>query len=272
MVEFRFNFVGVNTADFRRAFAFYTDVFGIRPAAEPSPDEPGSWAMLIAGWDESPVPDAQGLRCELFQRDVEGSDERWWGCHQNVRPCVQVTDLAAAVSELRRRGVSVTSERTDRGWGESIEISAAEDVRWSIAHARSYPAAPGLRTPHLGWVDLWVADMDAQRDYYTEVMGLTAAERSGASVRLEQGPDEPLLFLGPGGERVPVGGQRDSPFEVQPVWMSFETNDIGEARAWLTDHGVPLLEDVTRHDWGGSDLVSRDADGNPLQVVEYHES
>lgn len=102
-------------------------------------------------------------------------------------------------------------------------------------------------------------------------MGLSVDERSASRVRLEQGAGDPLLFIEPGGERGTTEGKHDSPFDMQPVWMSFETPDVTEAAAWLSDHDVPLLQDVTTHDWGGTDITIEDTDGNPLQVVEYHD-
>ena len=63
-----------------------------------------------------------------------------------------------------------------------------------------------------------------------------------------------------------------SPFLKQPVWTSFETPDIDEASNWLIAQKVPLVQDVTSHDWGGKDVVIEDVDGNPIQVVEYHDT
>lgn len=270
MPDFEFNFIGVNAADFSREYAFYTDVLGIRPAEPPPADGPSSWAMLVDGWDDTSAAGSRGLRCELFERDAEPPTEREWGRNQNVRPDVQVSDLDATVAALQDHGVSVTTDPTDAELGESLELATPEGVRWSITQPVARPAGSGLRTPHLGWVELKVADLDAQRDFYTGTLGLSVGGRSATGVRLEQGPGDPLLFLLPGGERVSEGDDR-SPFDVQPVWMSFETTDVTEARVWLADNDRPIVQDVTTHDWGGTDLVTRDADGNPIQVVEYGE-
>lgn len=129
-----------------------------------------------------------------------------------------------------------------------------------------------MRTPHIGWVELKAADLNRQLDFYTQFMGLTVGERSPSRVQLEQGAGNPLLFLEPGGERLTAAGEHGSPFDVQPIWMSFETPDVTEAAAWLTDRGVSLRQDVTVHEWGGKDVVIEDAEGNPLQIVEYTEA
>lgn len=271
MVELTFNFIGVNAADFQRAFVFYTEVLGVRPAKPAPPEVPESWAMLVAGWEESPDPDGRGLRCELFERDIDPPAERWWGRNQNVRPSIQVADLAATQVALRDRGVPFTGAIKETDWGQFVEFQAPDGIRWSLAQTPDLPAGQDLETPFLGWVELKAADVDRQQDFYTRVMGLTVGDRFTSRVRLEQEAGVPRMLLEPSGERVTVEEESDSPFDVQPVWMSFETSDIFEAEAWLTGRDVPLLRDVKSHDWAGTDLLIQDPDGNPLQVVEYHE-
>lgn len=268
MLDLQLNFIGVNAADFQREYAFYTEGLGMRPPQSPPAETPASWAMLVAGWDATPVPGSRGLRCELFERDVAPPAERHWGQNQNVRPSIQVADLQATVAEFEARDVSFTDDRIDPDWGQSIELATPEGVRWSIAQPEKHPTGPGIRTPHIGWVELKVADLSGQREFYTETMGLSDGGRTAAGVRLEQGEGEPFLFLAPGGEPVSKGRDR-SPFDVQPVWLSFETTDITRARAWVSADDRPIVRDVTTHDWGGTDLVTRDPDGNPLQVVAY---
>lgn len=100
-------------------------------------------------------------------------------------------------------------------------------------------------------------------------MGLSVAERSDSRVRLEQGAGDPQLFLEPGGEHESGARTMDSPFLGHPVWMSFETPAITEASDWFDSHDVPLLQEITTHDWAGKDIVVADPEGNPIQVVEY---
>ena len=196
-VEFEFNFIGVNAGHFQRVLRFYTNTLGVQPA-ETDEDADG-WAMLVAGWDESPTADGRGLRCELFQRDIEPPIERWWGRNQNIRPSIQVTDLATVRAELQKRGVPFTGEISETPWGEMIELSTPGDVRWSLARAPDFPSAQGVRTPHIGWTELKAADQNGQVQFYTQIMGLTIGERYDSSVRLEQGAGNPQLFIEPGG-------------------------------------------------------------------------
>lgn len=269
MVDLALNFVGVNAADFGRAFAFYTATLGVDPAAPTPPEDAESWAMLVAGWDDSPVADAHDLRCELFERASDPPDERWWGRNQNVRPAIAVTDLEGTVATLQDRGVPFTGDIEDTDWGRLVEFTAPEGVRWSLATTASGPAGRGVQTPHIGWLELKAADLAAQVDFYTGILGLSVGERSASRVRLEQGAGEPLLFLESGGERVPHGADADAAFDGHPVWTSVETSDVTEAAGWFADNGVTILQEVTTHDWGGTDFAIADPDGNPLQVVEY---
>lgn len=266
MVDLKFNFIGVETADFTRAFRFYTRAMGVEPAAA-SPSE--SWAMLVSGMDETPVTDATGLRCELFEQEGEAPTNRRWGDQQNLRPSIQVRDLQAASEVLHERGVPVGNNVQETRWGQSIELIAPEDVRWSIAHAPEFPAGRGLETPHIGWAELKVVDLERQERFYTEIMGLSTAERSGSCIRLEQGVGEPQLFLEPGGEQEPGARTNESPFLGHPVWMSFETSDLTSTSAWFDSQDVPRLQEITTHDWAGKDIVIEDPEGNPMQVVEY---
>lgn len=272
MVEFAFNFIGVNAGDFEGAFSFYTKTLGVRAAKTALSEDSTSWAMLVEGWDASPTSQGEGLRCELFDREAKPPEERSWGHHQNARPSIHVADLPTIEDTLRGRGVSFASEHSVTEWSRSIEFTAPEAVRWSLAHTPDDPAGPGVETPYLGSVELKTAELEDQRDFYTDVMGLTVGTRSDSRVRLDQGVGKPFLTLEPGGERVTPEGEGDSPFDIQPVWLSFETSDMSEAMGWLTDQGVPLIQDITRHDWGGTDAIIADSDGNPIQVVEYRDS
>lgn len=272
MVEFVFNFIGIPATDFHRAFRFYTDTVGIRPALPNHRGDVDSWAMLVDGWEDSPGLAAKGLRCELFEQEAEAPEERWWGHHQNARPSMLVADIHGSVAALQANGVPFTANVRDTHWGQTIEFTAPEGIRWSLAQTDDLPAAAGVETPYLGYVELKVADLDRQLDFYTNVLGLSVGAEFPSGVHLEQATAAPLLILEHGGESVSGLDDGRSPFAVQPVWLSFETPDIVDAKDWLKANGPSLHRDIETQDWGGSDLIVQDPDGNPLQVVEYHDS
>ena len=58
---------------------------------------------------------------------------------------------------------------------------------------------------------------------------------------------------------------------VASTWLSIEAPDIDQAEAWLRDSGVEVLQGQKFH-LGVmlTDLIVADADGNPVQIVEYH--
>jgi hypothetical protein len=56
---------------------------------------------------------------------------------------------------------------------------------------------------------------------------------------------------------------------LSPSFISFETDNIEPAAAWIKSREVPVVTDITHHEWGGIDLMIADVDGNPVQVVQY---
>ncbi len=247
------NWLGVHVADFAASLRFYTDVLGIH-ASDVKPD----WAFF----------DTTGMTLELFG-GAPPTPDRSWGRGQAVRPSIQVADLPGTMAEMRRRGVDFTGEIERAASREQVEFAAPEGIRWTLAHAPEYPFGAGLHRPHIGWVELKVQRLAQQRAFYSEVLGLRPDVEHGQAV-LRQGPGEPLLFL-------VTGGQRAAPLQVTggllrpapPLMMSFETDDIAQAAAWLRAHEIPLVIGITHRHWGGTDLFIADADGNPIQVVQY---
>jgi len=249
-MDFKLNFLGVTAADFEAAFHFYTNVLGIE-SKHFRPD----WAYL----------ETTGMTCELFLGEVLPDLERSWGRGQAIRPSFQVIDLHRMVSSLRQQGVIFTGNVEKTLWGERIEFAAPGGIRWTLAHAPGYPSSQNLQNPHLGWVEMKVHDLPAQKGFYTDVLGLHSEKGKNSRVIFRQEEDEPLLFLEPGGQPPPA---IQTPHQV-PFFVSFETDHIQKAAAWVKSCEVTILQDVTLQDWGGTDLILTDADGNPIQVVQY---
>ena len=198
-------------------------------------------------------------------RGVLPIPDRSWGRNQTIRPSLQIADLESTVSDLRRKGVEFVGDIERTTWGERIEFTAPEGFRWTLAHASSYPFGSNMRKPHLGWVEMSAHDLAGQQAFYTGVMRLRPEEGDEGQVVFRQGSGQPLLFLEPGGQPLPAVENRMQ----SPHFISFETDDIEQAAAYLRTRNVPIVQDVTRKDWGGIDMHIKDADGNPVQVVQY---
>jgi predicted enzyme related to lactoylglutathione lyase len=276
-MDFILNFVGVAVADFARSFRFYTEVLGVeaRGAKE-------DWAFM----------ETTGLIWELFGEGVPPPLDRAWGRGQANRPAIHVADVPRAIAELRARDVAFTGELERSRWGNRIELVAPEGIRWTLVEARDLPASASryvrwprttltpaaslptseLRAPHLGWVEVKAHDVAGQRAFYRDVMELRPDDAGDGRVVCRQRPGEPLLFLEGGGQAAPEWRgdlTEGDPVVRSPVWLSFETADIGRADAHLRARGVQVLVDITERAWGGIDTIIADADGNPIQVVQY---
>ena len=269
MVSLKLNFLGVSVSDFPSSYRFYTDVLGVRRA--PSDHEEADWAMMGKTWEEFLQLEAPGMVWELFGGAPPPPDNRAWGQGQGICPGIQVKDLEKTVADLRTRGVTFMAEIQEHQWGQRIEFRAPEGIQWSLANAEGFPFGPDLNIPHIGWVELKAKDLDAQVAFYKEVMGLGTGFHGSGGAMLRQGPGEAVLFLEPGGEM----GTADqafpgSPVRQHPVWISFMTFDVQDAISWFEKHGVTFLQRLTQHpDWGGTDIIIADVDGNAIQVVQY---
>ena len=97
------------------------------------------------------------------------------------------------------------------------------------------------------------------------MLGLAQGCRS-----LHRDPPEsagPELVLLPGGRRHALEARwMEQPALGQKAFLGFMTEDIHRAASRLKSAGVRILHDVEHQDWGGTDLIVADADGNAVQV------
>lgn len=268
MEDLMLNFLGLSVADLDVSYRFYHEVLGMR--AEKAP-ELGEWAGLGETWDITKESAGHGMIVEMFGGSPSPPAGRSWGRGQNVRPAMHVPDLDRISDEFRRRGVRFTSGVTETSRGREIEFAAPEDVRWAILETTRYPTSESLETPRIGTVEVKVADLDGQIRFFEDLLGLDLAERSHSEVLLEQGPGEPVVALSPGGTPVAMPERdRSKAVMTQPVWISVMTADIHEAATRLRSKDVTIYHEIVKHEeWHGTDLIVGDADGNPVQVVQY---
>ena len=255
-MELKLNWLGIHVSDFAASLRFYTEVLGMN-ATDTKPD----WAYF----------DTTGMTFELFGGGtLPASDRASWGQGQTIRPGIQVADLRETIADMRPRGVQCRGEIEQTAFSEWIEFIAPEAICWTFAQATSYPFRSSPHRPHIGWIELKVERMAEQQAFYQDVLGLRREERQDGQVVLRQGMGEPLLLLEPDGQRAaPFHIDRTRLVPLPSHLISFETDNIHEAAAWLKSHNVPILIQITRKDWGGIDLYIADLDGNPIQVVQY---
>ena len=103
----------------------------------------------------------------------------------------------------------------------------------------------------------WVRDMDAAVAFYTDVVGLALARRSGNEwAEFEAGP----VRLGLHGSEQPQVGGGTAVFRVQ---------DLDAARWQVQERGGVFDDHVGEVEGFARFATFRDPDGNALQLIEY---
>jgi catechol 2,3-dioxygenase-like lactoylglutathione lyase family enzyme len=121
-----------------------------------------------------------------------------------------------------------------------------------------------LELDHFG---LDVADLDRAERFYTEILGLTVAQRFGHhQVLLRCGSQMLALF-----ERTPlpprVTDRIDNPLGKGHHAFKVNSADFDTAQSLFHKRGVPTYGPI---DWGDHDcLYFLDPDGNLLEIVAY---
>lgn len=266
-MDITFNFIGMSVANWPAAHTFFTQSLGLQAELNPAY---GDWANLGGGWSGY-YSDTHSLVCELFDNGGPVAT-RWWGHHQNIRPAIHVDDLDATVNQLRGRGIHFAGEIENRSWGRQIEFDTVEGIKWAIAQIPSHPMRHDLSRPHIGHVAIKTADFKAQQDFYERILGLELRD-SGQdhAIYTQNKPNHPFIILLTGGEVVHYDPDSVRPPErAHPFFLSLMTPELSTVLETINQQGLALLRSVTHHaDWGGTDVVIKDADGNAIQIVQY---
>jgi catechol 2,3-dioxygenase-like lactoylglutathione lyase family enzyme len=262
-----FNFIGMCVSNWQQAFAFFTETLGLQAELNPAY---GDWANLGGAW-EGYYHETPSLICELFDQGRPVS-ERWWGKNQNVRPAIHVDDLDSTAARLRERGVNFTGTIEVKPWGRQIEFESVEGIRWALAQIPNKPVSQDLSRPHIGHIAIKTANFEAQKHFYGTKIGfiLEDSERDYA-IYAQAKPDHPFIILEQGGEAIqPETYGEQHPERSYPFFLSFMTGDIQTIAEECRTLGIANLRPLERHeDWGGTDIVITDADGNVIQIVQY---
>ena len=261
--DFELNFAGVCAADWPSSFRFYTEALGIRTRSRR-----GNWALLGSGWDRYLAGRSRGLVFELFERGRRSSDVD--AEEQAIRLGIQVRDLEKSMAIASARGVHFASPIQAEGNIRRVEFMTPERIQWILWSASGARPADDFSEPDITLAEIRVQDLRGQIAFYRDVLGMRIQGRQTSRIVLRQAPDGPQVVLKPGGRKHVVDPiEMHEPAISQPVFLSFMTRNVRGAWAQLRDAGALMLQSIKHHDWGGTDLVVADADGNAVQVVEY---
>ncbi|MBI3415455.1 MAG: VOC family protein [Verrucomicrobia bacterium] len=266
------NFIGLSVVDWQMSFAYYTKsiAVGVKNANALY----GNWAMLGEGWDAYWSEKSRSMIFELFDGGPPVRTERKWGRGQGMRPSIQVENLDATITALRRRRVRFTSEVEQTDWGKRIEFTGPEDIRWTLSEVPGRPASSDLAKPLIGHIEIRANSFAGQTAFYRDVMGMRLESTNRTRAILVQGPNKPWVVIEPGGEPQTIHPEWAAiPAHGQPIFLSFMTYNVELAAAAMRKAGVRILHEVEHHpDWMGKDLIIADVDGNVIQVVQLDQA
>lgn len=116
-------------------------------------------------------------------------------------------------------------------FGPQIERTGPEEIRWSVIGGSDIEI--DWAHPVIGGIELKAANLEAQIDFYTQVLGMGIVHQTNQAVHLTQPDGEAWLRIQAGGTSTsrPVAINHPEPAFFFPFWISYETNDIKLANA-----------------------------------------
>lgn len=252
---FTLNWFGMAVQDVPVTTDFYSEKLGFAFWLDENKDQ---WCQFTT----------RRMTFELFKAHPERFEVRAWGDGQAFRPAILVSDLSASAAMLRDQGISHFHEISE--FGPQIEMIGPDGVRWSLGEDPKIDM--DWVHPIIGGIELKAANLEAQNDFYTRVFGMASQHKTDQAVQLSHPSGEAWLRIQAGGSSTALqaGTINPTPAFFFPIWISFETQDILQANAWLLRQEVTILRPFTYHaDWDGTDVILADVDGNAIQVVQY---
>jgi predicted enzyme related to lactoylglutathione lyase len=255
MISLTLNWFGIAMHNMPAAAQFYSNQLGLSFQEDA---EKGLWRYF----------ETRRMVFELFAAQPARIHIEGWGRGQAFRPAFLVNDLSTVEAHLQQIGVPVSREASE--FGSRLEMTGPESLRLSFVESQD--VVTDWAHPLVGGIELKAAQLEAQRNFYVEVLGMSVAQRKGQAIHLTQTNGEAWLRMEPGGMPLslpPEAGSRRPAFFYQ-IWISFETPDVTCAKDWLEGHDVKILQPLTHHeDWGGTDIIIADVDGNAIEIVQY---
>lgn len=271
-MQLEWNFIGASFVNWSIAFRYFTDVLGF--AYKLNPDH-GDWAELGGGWDAY-YAGSNGTTFELFDDGRPESTDRRWGKGQAYRPAIHVRDLETSIAYLKSRGVIFSSEIESRSWGRRIEFIAPESVRLALLETSERAVTTDWQRPIMATMEIKAHNIAAQIEFYTEVMGLHISKKANDGIILRHaeriGSDKAQIILEEGGNKAANDPSwSHDPVRGHPFFLSFATSEIEAVNKMFHEKKVAILRGMeTDESWNGTDIHITDADGNPIQIVQYH--
>jgi catechol 2,3-dioxygenase-like lactoylglutathione lyase family enzyme len=205
---------------------------------------------------------------ELFAAHPARINVEGWGHGQAFRPAILASDLPAVENKLSETGVRFSADPCE--FGKRLEMVGPDQIRMSFIE--SPEVEMDWKHPLVGGIELKAARLEAQRDFYMGVFGMSIKQHKNGVLHLTQTNGSTWLRIEAGGRpsSLPTEAGNDDPAFFYPIWISFEIQDVESAKNWLASQDVPVLQPLTHHqDWGGTDIIIADPDGNAIQVVAY---
>lgn len=175
-------------ADGRRALAWYAEAFGARPHGEPivMPDGRIGHAEIELGGARVMLSDAYPEIGVVALEPGQGA---------SVTLHVEVPDIDAAMARAVEAGARLDRPAADNPYGRSAVLRDPFGHRWMVMTSAPAPAAEVVRPGDVGYVSLWVPDVDRAATFYTSVLGWAYAPDDGQG-RMVQGGTPPHGLVG----------------------------------------------------------------------------
>lgn len=253
LIPLTLNWFGMAVHDVPAAADFYGRALGFSFVEN---EAYGSWRYF----------QTQRMTFELFQAHPDRPPVKAWGNGQAFRPVILVSDLSATATLFRKQGIQLSQGTSEAG--ALLELTGPEGIGWGLRESPNVEM--DWAHPVIGGIELKAANLKAQKEFYTQVLGMTLKDETDQTLRLNQSNGEAWLRIEPGGMATPPRPGEDKPAFFYPIWISYESNDVKQANIWLQQQNVTLLHPLTYHPaWEGTDIIIADADGNAIQVVQY---
>ena len=186
-------------ADGRRAIDWYVNALGAVPVGE-------AFVMADGRIGHAELELNGGALYLADESEASHSAAPRPGAAATVSLHAEVADVDAAVHRAVTNGASVERAPADNPYGRNAVIRDPFGHRWILAGESSAVAGPErIRTGDIGYVSLWVPDVERAATFFSAVLGWSfqpnsrgpnrMVEGTGISHGLAGGVDRPNMFL-----------------------------------------------------------------------------